>query len=189
MQWDVADSLVPNMKPTILQVAEQLGASCQQLTELLPQGLQAAAAAAPRLHLQQRACHVFAEAQRVLAFKQICQDPQLAAGAKLQQLGDLLNASHISCAELYQCSCEELDNLVATARTAGALGARLTGKACRGGCGIMHAAAAMHVDVVHHCLSTKGRWSGGLCLRPFLVLRPSGCSMQGRTFSTVTLFG
>jgi galactokinase/mevalonate kinase-like predicted kinase len=46
---------------------------------------------------------------------------------KLQQLGELLNASHTSCSQLYQCSCEELDTLVGVARTAGALGARLTG--------------------------------------------------------------
>jgi hypothetical protein len=48
---------------------------------------------------------------------------------KLQQLGELLNASHTSCSRLYQCSCEELDMLVGVARTAGALGARLTGAA------------------------------------------------------------
>jgi len=47
--------------------------------------------------------------------------------AKLQRLGQLMDASHASCAGLYQCSCEELDQLVAAAKAAGALGARLTG--------------------------------------------------------------
>ena len=99
-----------------------------QLLQALPQSLQEAAAAATHLHLQQRACHVFSEAHRVLTFKHICEDTQLPAPMKLQQLGELLNASHSSCSQLYQCSCEELDTLVGVARTAGALGARLTGE-------------------------------------------------------------
>lgn len=38
-----------------------------------------------------------------------------------------MDASHASCRDLYECSCAELDELVAQARAAGALGARLTG--------------------------------------------------------------
>jgi N-acetylgalactosamine kinase len=110
-----------------MQAADMLGVQQQQLLQVLPQSLQEAAAAATQLHLQQRACHVFSEAQRVLTFKQICEDTQLPAPLKLQQLGELLHASHTSCSQLYQCSCAELDTLVGVARTAGALGARLTG--------------------------------------------------------------
>jgi N-acetylgalactosamine kinase len=111
----------------VLQVAQLLCASQQELLQALPPGLQSAAAAANQLHLQQRACHVFTEAHRVLAFRRVCEDPQLSDDQKLQQLGELLNASHTSCSQLYQCSCEELDTLVGVARAAGALGARLTG--------------------------------------------------------------
>jgi hypothetical protein len=110
-----------------LQVSELLGCCQSELLALLPPALQAAAACAPQLHLQQRALHVFSESQRVLHFKQVCEDSNLSDGAKLSRLGSLMDASHASCAGLYECSCPELDALVGVARGAGALGARLTG--------------------------------------------------------------
>jgi galactokinase/mevalonate kinase-like predicted kinase len=65
-----------------------------------------------------------------------------AADAKLSQLGTLMDASHASCAGLYECSCPELDALVGVARGAGALGARLTG-------------GAGQQVLVHSCYSSK----------------------------------
>ena len=46
---------------------------------------------------------------------------------RLKQFGALLYESHESCRRLYDCSAPELDTIVAAAKRAGALGARLTG--------------------------------------------------------------
>lgn len=59
---------------------------------------------------------------------QVCaSDTSTSSEQQLQQLGALMSASHASCRDDYQCSCQELDDLVAAALAGGALGARLTG--------------------------------------------------------------
>ncbi|KAG2454377.1 hypothetical protein HYH02_001400 [Chlamydomonas schloesseri] len=83
--------------------------------------------------LRKRAVHVYTEAQRVLDFRHVCEDASLPAAERLAKLGRLMSDSHASCADLYGCSCAELDTLVGIAKEAGALGARLTG-AGWGGC-------------------------------------------------------
>lgn len=77
---------------------------------------------------KQRALHCYTEVKRVYEFRECC----LTGGDPLR-LGELMNESHNSCRDLYECSCEELDRLVELARLGGALGARLTG-AGWGGC-------------------------------------------------------
>uniref|UniRef100_A0A7E4V5Z3 GHMP_kinases_C domain-containing protein n=1 Tax=Panagrellus redivivus TaxID=6233 RepID=A0A7E4V5Z3_PANRE len=71
--------------------------------------------------------HVFTEAQRVLDFQNACEAQDLPL------MGKLMNESHESCRDLYDCSCPELDATVAACRAAGCIGARLTG-AGWGGC-------------------------------------------------------
>ncbi|KAF5404939.1 N-acetylgalactosamine kinase, partial [Paragonimus heterotremus] len=88
--------------------------------------------------LRARVEHVYAEAERTLAFYDLCQ-PLIAAGdtsvlADLpHKLGELMNQSQESCAKLYECSCPALDELVNVCKSAGAIGSRLTG-AGWGGC-------------------------------------------------------
>eukprot|EP00271_Cylindrocystis_brebissonii_P007385 TRINITY_DN20841_c0_g1_i1.p1 TRINITY_DN20841_c0_g1~~TRINITY_DN20841_c0_g1_i1.p1 ORF type:complete len:524 (-),score=97.90 TRINITY_DN20841_c0_g1_i1:958-2529(-) len=89
---------------------------------------------AQEFKLRQRAQHVYAEGFRVHKFKEIATTDN---GGKsedvLERLGELMNGSHESCSKLYECSCPELEELVACARSNGALGSRLTG-AGWGGC-------------------------------------------------------
>jgi N-acetylgalactosamine kinase len=86
-----------------------------------------------RFELKKRALHVFTEAQRVHDFKDICMLEY--EENKLSRLGVLMNQSHESCKNLYDCSCSELDKLTDICREAGAYGSRLTG-AGWGGCAV-----------------------------------------------------
>ena len=92
---------------------------------------------ATHFHLYSRAKHVFSEALRVLQFRDLCLESQssslLSVEDTLQALGKLMNESHESCSDLFDCSCPELDQLTALARASGAYGSRLTG-AGWGGC-------------------------------------------------------
>ena len=73
------------------------------------------------LKILPRCRHVLSEARRV----------EQAANAlrkeKIERMGDLMNASHRSCAQDYEISSPELDDLVAIMREKGAVGSRLTG--------------------------------------------------------------
>ncbi len=71
--------------------------------------------------LRSRALHVIGETARARF------GAQLLADGHLKRFGELLYESHESCRRLYACSTPELDTIVAAARRAGALGARLTG--------------------------------------------------------------
>lgn len=83
--------------------------------------------------LYERALHVFEEADRVYQVQQLSSNGLLDNEQRLQKIGSLMNDSHHSCRDLYDCSSQSLDRLVQQSLTAGALGARLTG-AGWGGC-------------------------------------------------------
>ena len=68
-----------------------------------------------------RALHVVGEAARTRFAAQLLERRQLA------RFGTLLFEGHESCRRLFDCSAPELDTIVAAAKRAGALGARMTG--------------------------------------------------------------
>lgn len=106
---------------------------------------------AGRFALRSRALHVFAEALRVVRFQAL-----LASSSSSElcttsdtipaKLGALMNESHASCRDLYNCSCPELDQLCNIALKAGSYGSRLTG-AGWGGCSV-HLVPQDKVDAV-----------------------------------------
>jgi len=87
---------------------------------------------ADHFKLRARALHVYSEAERVPLFKGVCDGQGSEA---MEQLGRLMYESHVSCRDLYECSCTQLDQLVQLAMSSGALGSRLTG-AGWGGCAV-----------------------------------------------------
>ncbi|KAI5119637.1 hypothetical protein M0805_008999 [Coniferiporia weirii] len=92
---------------------------------------------AERFQLYKRAKHVFSESLRVLEFREVClrATEESDTGSVLTELGHLMDESHKSCSELYECSCPEVDQLTRLAKEAGAYGSRVTG-AGWGGCTI-----------------------------------------------------
>jgi N-acetylgalactosamine kinase len=73
------------------------------------------------LEVLKRARHVLTETERVIRAANI-----LEAG-HLDEMGTLMNASHQSLVDDFECSTQRLDEIVECARHGGALGARLTG--------------------------------------------------------------
>ncbi|KAM9496795.1 N-acetylgalactosamine kinase [Clarias gariepinus] len=111
------------------EICKILGITTQQLCDSI---LSANTQHVTHFRLYQRARHVYSEAARVLQFKAVCDS---APADAVLQLGELMNQSHSSCRDLYECSCSELDQLVEICRDAGAVGSRLTG-AGWGGCAV-----------------------------------------------------
>lgn len=111
------------------EICKVLGITSDQFsTELLSANTQHVT----HFKLHQRAKHVYSEAARVLHFKSVCDS---GPAESIQLLGDLMNQSHASCRDLYECSCPELDQLVEICLKSGAVGSRLTG-AGWGGCAV-----------------------------------------------------
>ncbi|RPA98479.1 Galactokinase [Choiromyces venosus 120613-1] len=91
-------------------------------------------------HLRSRALHVLQEAHRVSTFKSLLDSSSASPSSPTDtfiptKLGAIMNDSHASCKNLYNCSCPELDTLCELARSSGSYGSRLTG-AGWGGCSV-----------------------------------------------------
>ncbi|XP_013411807.1 N-acetylgalactosamine kinase-like [Lingula anatina] len=111
------------------EVCNILGVSAEELAQTsLSQNTLTVAS----FKLHDRATHVYSEAKRVWDFKKICDEQPHNAS---EMLGQLMNDSHTSCRDLYECSCPDLDHLVDLCIQSGALGSRLTG-AGWGGCAV-----------------------------------------------------
>ena len=108
-----------------LSVADVVSAlraeGCDSAGEELLAQVGAPDGAAEELKILRRCRHVFTEAARVERAAACLASGHMAA------MGELMNDSHGSCAEQYEISCPELDELVGIMRRHGALGARLTG--------------------------------------------------------------
>ena len=74
---------------------------------------------------------MFTESERVHKFRDVASKAEYEG--QLEELGKLMNESHASCRDLYDCSSEELEILIKMCLDAGAYGSRLTG-AGWGGC-------------------------------------------------------
>jgi N-acetylgalactosamine kinase len=106
--------------PDLVQAGTLLGVSRDLLArELLDDGL--IVLDSRPLEILKRARHVLSETERVfraaIALKE----------GRLDEMGRLMNDSHRSLAEDFECSTARMDRMVECARGAGALGARLTG--------------------------------------------------------------
>ncbi|MFL6166741.1 MAG: galactokinase [Ornithinibacter sp.] len=101
------------------QAAAELGVG--SLRDVDPAGLDDALSRLSDDVLRRRARHVVTEIARVRAAVEA-----LRAG-DLVEVGRLFDASHASLRDDYEVSCDELDVSVEAARSAGALGARMTG--------------------------------------------------------------
>ncbi|XP_029344365.1 N-acetylgalactosamine kinase [Acyrthosiphon pisum] len=107
------------------EVCEILSVSEDQLDEL---SLTANTTNVAEFYLHQRALHVFEEAKRMEEFCRLCENSGAAS-----DLGRLMDDSHSSLRDLYQCSHPDLEELVALSKREGAYGCKLTG-AGWGGC-------------------------------------------------------
>jgi galactokinase len=101
------------------RAAEALGV--ETLREVDPAGLDAALTRLGDDELVRRTRHVVTEVQRVREVVAALRTGDLV------EVGRLFDASHASLRDDYEVSCDELDVSVEAARSAGALGARMTG--------------------------------------------------------------
>ncbi len=111
------------LDPDLLEASALLDAPADVVArDLLGEGAARIALDPARpLEILKRARHVLSETGRVLEAVRALEE------GRLDEMGALMNQSHRSLAEDFDCSTARLDRMVECARGAGALGARLTG--------------------------------------------------------------
>ncbi|HUY26370.1 MAG TPA: galactokinase [Candidatus Binataceae bacterium] len=119
----LARSAPPRLAPDLVAAARIIGVERDALAAQLlgAAAIRATLDPSKPLEILSRARHVLTETERVIRAAML-----LEAG-ELEAMGALINASHKSLAEDFDCSTARLDRMVAAARNGGALGARLTG--------------------------------------------------------------
>jgi galactokinase len=129
-EWNAADLVKklagaspPRLSPDLNDAAKLLGIAQPALeAELLGHGsLRIVLNLNRPLEILKRARHVLSETERVIHAANALE------ASRLDEMGVLMNASHQSLADDFDCSTARLDALVECARQGGALGARLTG--------------------------------------------------------------
>jgi galactokinase len=119
----ILENALPPRPLRLEEIAALVGTPREHLAAAVGQG----ARSSPTYALVRRARHVLSEAERV------DQAEAALAAADWLSLSALMDASHASCRDDYEVSSPALEELIAAAKAAGALGARLTG-AGFGGC-------------------------------------------------------
>ena len=115
------ESAPERLNPDLVEAASRLGLSSQTLAREMLGDPRVALEGSGPLEILKRARHVLSETERVLQAVRALEEGRLA------EMGALMNESHRSLAEDFNCSTSRLDRMVGCARRAGALGARLTG--------------------------------------------------------------
>ena len=124
----------------------------------------------PPAVLRARVRHVVTEIARVQEFV------ALLDADRVREVGPLMDASHASLRDDYEVSCAELDLTVATARAAGAMGARMTGGGFGGS-----AIALVEVDAVDEVAAAVGDAFAAAGFRAPTVLVADAAAAAGRT--------
>ncbi len=161
---DVCGRAIPYERLTLADVAQRLDMPPQTVQAQWLDGIETPE---DGYALRARMRHLLTEHERVEAARDalVAQAPET--------FGELMNASHESCAHDYGISCAELDSLVATAREGGAIGARLTGAGFGGATVNLVPADAVPRFVDH---VTKHYYAGPLepgAVPPILVSAPA----------------
>ncbi|CAL6004795.1 Galactokinase [Hexamita inflata] len=96
-----------------------------------------------QLTIQKRLNHVYSEAFRAQMFERVLSNISDDDHERLHQLSAISNfmkESHVSCKDDYECSCQELEEVIRAATNSGAFCARLTGAGMGGfAVGLIHA--------------------------------------------------
>ena len=116
--------------------------------------------------LRQRALHVFEESLRVESF---------VRGGSAEELGKLMNASHMSLKTLFECSCFQLDQLTSLAQQK-SFGSRLTGAGWGGWTVSLVASDSVDGFIAHlkqHYYNLNPNFAGFSIDNMIIVSRPS----------------